>query len=146
MTALWWGTLGRKMRLQTKPSQIFFQCALEIFGFSSQDVKNFSYKGFNRENVVCIQYVPFLEMFCFVRNSFFLGKWISKEIVQKGPEELEKEWQVQTKRSKPPPCPPQICQITQKSSWQGAELSQTQKVNFRVHRSVFFTKGAYRGT
>lgn len=94
------------MRLQTKPSQIFFQCALEIFGFSSQDVKNFSYKGFNRENVVCIQYVPFLEMFCFVRNSFFLGKWISKEIVQKGPEELEKKNDKSKPREVNPPLPP----------------------------------------
>lgn len=88
----------------------------------------------------------FLEMFCFVRNSFFLGKWISKEIVQKGPEELEKKNDKSKPREVKPPLPPQICQITQKSSWQGAELSQTQEENFGVHRSVFFTKGAYRGT
>lgn len=59
------------MRLQTKPSQIFFQCALEIFGFSSQDVKNFSYKGFNRENVVCIQYVPFFGNVLFCEKLIF---------------------------------------------------------------------------
>lgn len=48
----------------------------------------------------------FLEMFCFVRNSFFLGKWISKEIVQKGPEELEKKNDKSKPREVNPPLPP----------------------------------------
>lgn len=81
----------------------------------------------------------FLEMFCFVRNSFFLGKWISKEIVQKGPEELEKKNDKSKPREVNPPLPPaDLSDHTEKQLARSRIKSNTRRKLWSSQICVFY--------